>query len=102
MVSAVQLKEVEVILQQHEGTLQPPAHDNARTAAQAATAAAAPAAACTAACTATDLLGRAAPPPPSRPSFVIGELTLTLTLTLPLANPGPNSNPNPNLAAELL
>ena len=65
-VSAVQLKEVEVILQQHEGTLQPPAHNNAPTAA------AAPAATCAAACAATDLLGRAAPPPPSRPSFVIG------------------------------
>ena len=72
MVSAVQLKEVEVILQQHEGTLQPPAHDNAPTAAQPATCAAAPAATCAAACAATDLLGRAAPPPPSRPSFVIG------------------------------
>ena len=65
-VSAVQLKEVEVILQQHEGTLQPPAHNNAPTAA------AAPAATCAAACAATDLLGRAAPPLPSRPSFVIG------------------------------
>ena len=61
----MQLKEVEVILQQHEDTLQQHADDDAPTAAAAA---AAPAAASIA----TDLLGRSAPLPPSRPTFSIG------------------------------
>ena len=58
----MQLKEVEVILQQHEDTLQQ--HDDA------APAAAAPAAAAAAA--ATDLLGRSAAAAPSRPTFSVG------------------------------
>ena len=96
----MQLKEVEVILQQHEDTLQQHADGDAPTAAAAAAPAAASAA--------TDLLGRSAPPPPSRPTFSIGgtaspprdgsESFGGLNAAQLVRHPGPPPLPHPRLA----